>query len=78
VKPNNTNPPDNRKKKEQWETLARYSGLGVEMAFAVLGSAFLGQYIDKRMGNDQPVFTLILSFLGVFYVFYRIFKVSSN
>jgi F0F1-type ATP synthase assembly protein I len=77
VKASNTKPPDERKK-NQWASIARYSGLGVEMAAAVLGAAFLGQYIDKRMGNAQPLFTIILSFTGVIYIFYRIFKISSD
>lgn len=76
MKNSNTKPPTD--KKGQWQTIARYSGLGMEMAIAVLGAAFLGQYIDKRTGLDQPVFTLILSFLGVIYAFYRIFRVSSK
>ena len=66
------------KQKDKYQAIAKYSGLGVEMAAAVLGSAFLGQWLDKRAGHDTPLYTLVLSFLGVAYVFYRLFKISSE
>ena len=65
-------------KKARYAAIAKYSGLGLEMAVAILGTAFIGTKLDARVGNETPIYTLILSFLGVIYVFYRIFKISSS
>ena len=66
------------KRKETYRAIARYSGLGVEMAVAVIGSAMLGQMLDKRAGNSTPFYTLGFSLVGVIYIFYRIYKISSS
>ncbi|MCP4122567.1 MAG: AtpZ/AtpI family protein [Bacteroidetes bacterium] len=66
------------KRKGTYRAIARYSGLGVEMAVAVIGSAMLGQHLDKRAGHATPVYTLVFCFLGVLYIFYRIFKISAS
>lgn len=69
-------PPDDRK--DQWEALARYSGLGVEMAGAVIGTALLGQWLDQKYAHETPWLTIIFSFFGLCYVFYRIFKIAAE
>lgn len=61
-----------------YKAIARYSGLGMEMAIAVIGMAMLGQFLDGRVGTTTPFFTLGLSVVGLVYVFYRIFKISSE
>lgn len=66
------------RRKEQLKAVARYSGLGMEMAGAVMGTALLGRWLDDRYGLEQPVCTLLLSFIGVLYVFYRIFRIASK
>ena len=78
-------PPDEKSneakqdKGDALRTIAKYSGLGFEMVAGILAPVLLGQYLDNRKGNTEiPVFTLAFGAIGVFYVFYRIFKISSN
>ena len=69
-------PPDS--KSDQWRQIARYSGLGMEMAIAIVGMALLGHFIDGRMQLSQPIFTLTLSGIGLVYVFVKIFKIAGD
>lgn len=64
--------PDKRRK--QIQAVARYSGLGLEMTAAVVFCALLGQWLDNRMGNPTPYFTLAGCFIGVAYVLFRIIR----
>lgn len=48
------------------------------MAMAVVGTAMLGQWLDRRAGHETPYYTLGLGVLGLVYVFYRIFKIASE
>lgn len=60
------------------QALARYAGLGMEMAVAVVGTALLGQWLDRRANHENPVYTLVFAFVGVIYVMYRLFRISSS
>lgn len=66
-------------KGKQLNAIAKYAGFGFEMAGGILIPVLIGHKIDQRMGNsDVPVFTLLLAAVGLFYVFYRLYKFSSN
>ena len=66
-------------KSKQTATFVKYAGFGVEMAAGIMVPTIVGYKIDQRMGNEKiPVFTLVLAAFGLFYVFYRLFKFSSN
>jgi len=45
---------------------ARYSGLGFQMIAIILIATWGGIQLDKLAGFSNPVFTIILSLLGVF------------
>jgi ATP synthase protein I len=49
---------------------ARYSGLAFQMAGIILISVWGGIKLDKLAGFENPVFTIILSLLGVFAAIY--------
>lgn len=55
---------DSRKKPPLYE-YARYMGVGIQMAAAVVLGFFLGQWIDKKVTMEFPLFTLIGSLFGV-------------
>ena len=42
---------------------ARYAGLGVQLAAAILVFVFLGQWLDRKLGT-QALFTILGAFLG--------------
>ena len=49
----------------------KYSGMATSMALTVALGVFLGKWIDKKLGLEDPVFTLLLVvvFLGIFMVY---------
>jgi F0F1-type ATP synthase assembly protein I len=53
---------------------ARYTGLGVQMIVIILVSVWGGIKLDKLFGLQSPVFTIILSLLGVFAAIYTAVK----
>jgi ATP synthase protein I len=52
---------------------ARYSGLAFQMFFVILAGVFGGIKLDARL-NSKPLFTIILSLLGVFTAIYFAIK----
>jgi F0F1-type ATP synthase assembly protein I len=55
-------------------TYARYSSLAFQMMFIILAGVFGGIELDKWLDWKFPVFTLVLSFLGVILAIYYAIK----
>ena len=53
---------------------AKYTGLGVQMIIIILVTVWGGIKLDKLFGLGTPVFTIILSLLGVFAAIYTAVK----
>jgi len=53
---------------------ARYTGLAFQMFGIILITTWGGVKLDKLTGTDKPVFTIILSLLGVFAAIYTAVK----
>lgn len=58
--------PPSSKKKQQPTDFIKYSGMGLQMAAIMIGGALGGHWLDGLMHLKFPVFTLILSLVGVF------------
>ncbi len=52
----------------------KYSGLAFQMIAIILVTTWGGIKLDKLMGFNKPVFTIILSLLGVFAAIYTAVK----
>jgi len=48
------------------QNFARYSGIAFQMIGIILLTTFGGIKLDKLTGWETPVFTIVLSLLGVF------------
>ncbi len=53
---------------------ARYSGMAFQMAGIILVTVWGGVKLDKLTGWHTPVFTIVLSLLGVFAAIYTAVK----
>lgn len=53
---------------------AKYSGMAFQMFAIIFITAWGGSKLDKMAGNKTPVFTIILSLLGVFAALYTVLK----
>ena len=56
------------------KSYARYTALGFQMIIIILVSVWGGIKLDKLFGFVNPVFTVILSLLGVFAAIYTAVK----
>lgn len=66
----------NRKNLENkgMKDFARYSGIAFQMLGIILVTTWGGIKLDKLAGFEKPVFTIILSLLGVFAAIYTAIK----
>jgi ATP synthase protein I len=53
---------------------ARYSGMAFQMIGIILVTVWVGVKLDKLTGWHTPVFTIVLSLLGVFAAIYTAIK----
>ncbi len=53
---------------------AKYSGIAFQMIGIILITSWGGTKLDSLMGFEKPVFTIILSLLGVFAAIYTAIK----
>lgn len=56
------------------KSYARYSGMAVQMVVIIVIMTYAGVWLDERREAETPVFTLILSLLGVFAALYVALK----
>ncbi|SDY41880.1 Putative F0F1-ATPase subunit Ca2+/Mg2+ transporter [Hymenobacter psychrophilus] len=69
--PNNNNP-------DRLRAVARYSGIGVQMAATIGLSTWAGYWLDKHFQTETPWFTLGLMLLGLFAALYNVIRAVSN
>ena len=56
---------DLKKKNNSLNKFVRYSSLVFEMGIMITGAAFGGRWIDTKMQNETPWFTVFLSLIAV-------------
>jgi F0F1-type ATP synthase assembly protein I len=62
------------KEKRMLRDYARYSGLAFKMIAVVMAAFFIGWQIDNWIHIGFPLFTLLLSFGGLFVIIYLLIK----
>ena len=60
--------------KDSLNSFARYSGIAIQMVAIIVIMTLAGVRLDARRESDTPVFTIILSLLGVFAGIYTAIK----
>ena len=66
---------ENKKSKKNLpESLLKYSGMSTKIALAILAGVYGGKYLDEYWALKTPIFTLILSMLGLALALYIIIK----
>lgn len=63
-----------RRARQGYEGYLRYLHLGLVMAGIILGFTLLGQWLDGKVDWKMPVFTIVLSLLGVAGAMLYLFK----
>jgi ATP synthase protein I len=68
------NQKDNNPKNTGLTSFVRYSGMGFQMVAIILLFYWAGSKLDERSGNEKPIYTAILTLLGVFAGIYLVIK----
>lgn len=63
-----------KKEKKTLKAYGKYSSIAFQMLVIILAGVFGGRELDKWVEWQFPVFTLILSILGVFLAIYTVIK----
>jgi F0F1-type ATP synthase assembly protein I len=63
-----------KKQNKEGNDFARYTGIAFQMIAIILITTWGGIKLDKISGFEKPVFTIILSLLGVFAAIYTVVK----
>ncbi len=56
------------------KSFTRYSGMGFQMILIILLFYWAGSKLDERASNEKPVYTAILTVLGVFAGLYIVLR----
>lgn len=65
---------DQKKKPEKKNVYLRLSSVAIQMGVVIAGFTYLGVFLDEKQKLKTPVWTIVLSLLGVFISLYLIFK----
>ena len=71
---NNRKEPEKKPESNGPNAYLKYTGLGVQMVVIILVSVWGGMRLDKLLAFQTPVFTIVLSLLGVFAAIYTVVK----
>jgi F0F1-type ATP synthase assembly protein I len=63
-----------KSKKRLPSTLVKYSGMSTKIALAILAGVYSGKYLDEYLALETPIFTLILSMVGLALALYIIIR----
>ncbi|NBI06038.1 AtpZ/AtpI family protein [Senegalia massiliensis] len=59
------------------ENIALITQIGISMAVPIIGSIFLGNFLDKKLGTNI-LFLIVFLILGVGAAFMTLFKMTSR
>jgi len=62
------------KNEKKMNVYIRFSSVGIQMGAIIALFSWLGTYLDKKQLNHTPVWTIVLSLLGVFGSLYLVIK----
>ena len=72
--PNQKNQKKKFQNRENLNSYGKYSGIAFQMILIILAGLFLGIKMDKWFHTSDPVFTAILTVLGVILATYTVIK----
>ncbi len=73
-KPFNKTDPNQSKDKNPMLDYLKYSGLAFQMLAVIGVSVWAGIKLDEKFNNNNPLFVLILTFLGIFGTIYTLYS----
>ena len=68
----------NKKPKKPLNKYIRLTGIGLQMGITIYLAAYLGKWLDLKYPNENDIYTIILTLLGVVLSFYSLLKQIKN
>jgi ATP synthase protein I len=65
---------DFKKDVENTKVWVKFTQMGLQMALTIGLFTYLGYWLDGKLGNKNPIFTLILSLLSIGVALYNVIR----
>ncbi|RLD82369.1 MAG: hypothetical protein DRJ07_08220 [Bacteroidetes bacterium] len=69
---------ENKKPKKQLNKYIRLTGIGLQMGITIYLASYLGKWLDVKYPNDNNLYTIVLTLIGVGLSFYSLLKQVKN
>ncbi len=69
---------ESRKPKKQLNKYIRLTGVGLQMGITIYLAVYLGKWLDVKYPNENNIYTIILTLLGLVLSFYSLLKQVKN
>lgn len=65
-------------KKKSGNALLRFSGMAFQMGVTIAACAIGGNELDKYQQNEKPIWTIVLSLIGIFASLYLVIRQANK
>ena len=69
---------ENNKNKKPLNKYIRLSGIGLQMGVTIYLASYLGKWLDIKYPNENNIYTISITLLGVVLSFYSLFRQIKN
>ncbi len=69
---------ENKKPKKPLNKYIRLTGVGLQMGITIYLAVYLGKWLDVKYPNENNIYTIILTLLGLILSFYSLLKQVKN
>jgi len=69
---------NNKKQKKPLNKYIRLTGIALQMGITIYLAAYLGKWLDIKYPNENDLYTIILTLIGVVVSFYSLLKQIKN
>jgi len=69
---------ESKKPKKPLNKYIRLTGIGLQMGITIYLAVYLGKWLDVKYPNENNIYTIILTLLGLVISFYSLLKQVKN
>ena len=69
---------EEKKTKKPLNKFIRLTGIGLQMGITIYLASYLGKWLDVNYPNENNIYTIVLTLLGVALSFYSLLKQVKN
>lgn len=65
---------NNQEKRKLLNSLAKYSGMGVQIGLTIYAGHFVGALLDEKYANEDELYSKVITLLAVFLAMYSVIR----